>query len=127
MFRRTAPGLEPGGRPGAARHCQVTLAGMSQRHPWQNGRRAWERLYGWHSGIEIGEAADSIAAAEQTLGDVRLVRGLLDTAEMNAVRMARGAGASWTEVATMLGVSRQSAWERWREIDEPSAVGGRRR
>lgn len=43
---------------------------------------------------------------------------------MNAVRAARGAGASWTDVATMLGVSRQSAWERWHEIDEPVPVGG---
>lgn len=62
--------------------------------------------------------------AERALGDVQLVRRLLDLAEMNAVRAARRAGASWTDVATMLGVSRQSAWERWHETDERVSAGG---
>lgn len=64
--------------------------------------------------------------AEKALADIRLVRSLLDMAELNAVRAARQSGASWTDVATMLGVSRQSAWERWREVDERVAAGGAR-
>lgn len=99
---------------------------MSQRSAWQDGRRAWERLNGWHRSSEPSEVKRGIAEAERALTDVRLVRYLLDMAEMNAVRVARRAGASWTDVATMLGVSRQSAWERWREIDEPAASTGSR-
>jgi DNA-binding Lrp family transcriptional regulator len=56
-------------------------------------------------------------AAERALQDIRLVRALLQQAELNAVRTARSGGASWAEVATMLGISRQSAWERWRDLD----------
>jgi biotin operon repressor len=36
---------------------------------------------------------------------------------MNAVKTARQGGSSWAEVATMLGISRQAAWERWRDLD----------
>lgn len=50
------------------------------------------------------------------LGDIRLVRGLLDQAEMGAVRAARRDSRPWAEIATMLGVTRQSAWERWRDL-----------
>lgn len=91
---------------------------MSQRSSWQDGRRAWERLNGWHRSSVSHGPRRGIADAERALGDVQLVRRLLDLAEMNAVRAARGAGASWTDVATMLGVSRQSAWERWRDVDD---------
>jgi hypothetical protein len=52
----------------------------------------------------------------KALGDIRLVRGLLDKVEMGAVRAARREGRSWGEIATMLGVTRQSAWERWRDV-----------
>jgi hypothetical protein len=37
--------------------------------------------------------------------------------ELSTVRQAREAGLSWTEIATSLGVTRQSAWERWHELD----------
>jgi hypothetical protein len=56
------------------------------------------------------------------LVDVGLVRHLLDQAELVAVRTARGQGRSWAEIATRLGVSRQSAWERWRDLDESGPV-----
>jgi hypothetical protein len=52
----------------------------------------------------------------KALGDIRLVRGLLDQAELGAVRAARREGRSWAEIATILGVTRQSAWERWRDL-----------
>jgi hypothetical protein len=53
---------------------------------------------------------------------------MLDQAELEAVRTARRLGKSWAEIATHLGVTRQSAWERWRDLDdspgaEPAAVG----
>jgi hypothetical protein len=79
------------------------------RVPWHEGREAWERLGGRpRSGEE----------ALGALSDIGLVRRLLDQAELEAVRVARRDRKSWAEIATRLGVSRQSAWERWRELDE---------
>ncbi len=89
------------------------------RAPWQDGRRAWQRLNSWHN--EDPQAVpghpDDGDAALAALVDVHLVRGLLDRAELVAVKTARGHGKSWTDIATMLHLTRQSAWERWHDID----------
>jgi hypothetical protein len=84
---------------------------------WQDGRRAWERLVAWHQrGADDGEAALS------ALSDIGAVRRLLEQAELEAVRAARGAGRAWAEIATGLGVTRQSAWEKWRDLDDTPAA-----
>ncbi len=92
---------------------------MSKGHgPWRDGRRAWERLDGWQD--ERGPAAggdDALTA----LADIGFVRHLLDQAELTAVRTARRHRKSWAEIATKLGVTRQSAWERWRDLDDSSS------
>lgn len=103
----------------------VALSGYPDdmgRNPWQDGRRAWARLSGWHQDAPsaLGGAAghpDDGDQALDALGDVGLVRRLLDQAELVAVRTARRHGKSWAEIATRLGVTRQSAWERWRDLD----------
>jgi hypothetical protein len=88
------------------------------RAPWQDGRRAWVRLNGWHQDPEgVPGHPDDGDAALKALSDVHLVRGLLDRAELVAVTTARRHGKSWTEIATMLDMTRQSAWERWRDVD----------
>jgi hypothetical protein len=89
------------------------------RGPWQLGRRAWERLDGWHleRSARSGHPDDGDGALA-ALADVGFVRHLLDQAELVAVRTARRHGKSWAEIATKLGVTRQSAWERWRELDD---------
>jgi hypothetical protein len=88
--------------------------------PWQDGQRAWERLAGWYP--ETPSAAsrhrDDGDRALQALTDIGLARRLLDHVELEAVRTARRHGKSWTEIATRLGVTRQSAWERWRDVDD---------
>jgi DNA-binding Lrp family transcriptional regulator len=87
---------------------------------WQDGQRAWERLQGWpqeRPGMSGGHPDDGDAALG-ALSDVGLVRRLLDEAELEAVRTARGHVKSWAEIAIKLGVTRQSAWERWRDLDE---------
>jgi hypothetical protein len=85
---------------------------------WHEGREAWERL---------ARPARSGEAALAALSDIGLVRRLLDQAELEAVRAARRDRKSWAEIATRLGVSRQSAWERWRDLDdEPAAPAARR-
>jgi transposase-like protein len=96
---------------------------------WQDGRRAWERLKGWHEDAPPSAPGhlDDRAGPLDALADVGLVRRLLDQAELVAVRTARQHGKSWAEIATRLGVTRQSAWERWRDLDEvsgrPAALG----
>jgi hypothetical protein len=79
---------------------------------WDDGLAAWRRLVG-----RSGTGEDALDA----LSDVGLIRRLLDQAELDAVRDARRAGKSWAEIATRLGMTRQSAWERWRELDEQPA------
>jgi hypothetical protein len=91
---------------------------MAGRSTWQDGRRAWQKLNGWHQAPDDTPGHRTTPeAAEEALQHIRLIRSLLDQAEMNAVRTARHGGASWAEIATMLGVTRQSAWERWRDLD----------
>lgn len=86
--------------------------------PWVEGREAWRRLSEWiQSNARDGD--DALRA----LGDVGLARRLLDQAEFEAVRDARRRGRSWSEIAVRLGVTRQSAWERWRDVDEDTAPG----
>jgi len=90
------------------------------RSPWQDGRRAWERLNGWHQegpGARPGHPDDGDGALT-ALADVCRVRHLLDQAELVAGKTARRHGKSWAEIATKLGVTRQSAWERWRDLDD---------
>jgi hypothetical protein len=88
------------------------------RAPWQDGRRAWSRLNGWHQDPKaVPGHPDDGDAALKALSDVHLVRGLLERAELVAVTAARRHGKSWTEIATMLDMTRQSAWERWRDVD----------
>lgn len=77
--------------------------------------RAWERLTRWLSAEPSGDGA------VDALDDIGVVRRLLDQAELNAVRTARQHGKSWAEIATRLGVSRQSAWEKWRDVDDEAA------
>lgn len=84
--------------------CQANLTVMS---------KSWKRLGPWLPG---GEPPDDGDAALRALADVAEVRRSLEQAELSAVRAARRRGRSWTEIATMLTISRQSAWERWREL-----------
>jgi hypothetical protein len=80
----------------------------------------WKRLGPWLPG---GEPVNDGAAALRALADVAEARRALDQAELVAVRVARRHRKSWTEIATMLTISRQAAWERWRELDaEPDST-----
>lgn len=91
---------------------------------WDEGRRAWDRLAGWNRDLpSAGAHADDGEGALDALGDVGLVRRLLDQAELGAVRASRRHGRSWAEIATRLGVTRQSAWERWRDLDDAATAG----
>src|SRR3954454_11182002 len=77
---------------------------------------AWERLQRWRAGRRAAgdEALDALA-------DIGELRRYLDQAELAGVRVARRDGRSWTEIATQLGITRQSAWEKWRDLDDAAA------
>ncbi len=87
---------------------------MSERDPWHDGHELWSGLRAWFDDA----AARSGPAALDALSDISSLRRLLDRAELAAVAAARRAGQSWAEIATRLGVTRQSAWERWRDLDD---------
>jgi hypothetical protein len=95
------------------------------RGPWQAGRSAWERLRGWHQHGPLAKPShpDDGPGALAALADIGLLRHLLDQAELVAVRTARKHRKSWAEIATQLGVTRQSAWERWRDLDDEQPTG----
>ena len=89
---------------------------MSLSDAWEQARQAWRRLAS--SSKRATEDDDGLA----TLSDIGVVRRMLDQAELSAVRTARQHGRSWAEIATHLGVTRQSAWERWRDLDDSRGV-----
>jgi transposase-like protein len=100
--------------------CQAILTAVSLSDAWEQARQAWRRLA---SSEGRSEDDDGLAS----LSDIGVVRRMLDQAELAAVRAARSRGKSWAEIATHLGVTRQSAWERWRDLDDvPSGSQPRR-
>lgn len=97
-----------------------------QEDRWSAARAARERLERWLAGAEGaggtgGTGTTDGTASLDALGDVAVLRHALDLAELAAVRAARAAGRSWAEIATMLGITRQSAWEKWRDLDGEDA------
>src|ERR1700733_1532230 len=85
---------------------------MTLSDAWDQARQAWRRLAA--SSEWASEDDDGLAS----LSDIGVVRRMLDQAELAAVRTARRHGKSWAEIATHLGIARQSAWERWRDLDD---------
>jgi len=77
----------------------AALTGLKRRHP-DTTDEAWQQ------------------EVLSTLRCVQQIRQKCDHTELNTVREARKADLSWTEIAGALGVTRQSAWERWHELDE---------
>jgi hypothetical protein len=84
----------------------------------------WKRLARWDTeGLDADPSPESRGqAAVDALADIAAMRRQLDRAEFTAVRRARRSGKSWAEIATMLGVTRQSAWERWRDVDDEHEI-----
>ena len=72
------------------------------------------RISQWQEALaHLQDAVNSFPGTSATLANVRFARELLDDIESQAVWSARESGSSWAEIAAMLAVTRQSAWERW--------------
>lgn len=91
-----------------------------RRSRWQDGGRAWARLNSWFLVFRDpgNYPAPNGQDAATALADVALTRHLLDELELHLVRTARKDSVPWSEIATQLGVSRQTVWEKWRDLDE---------
>ena len=95
--------------------CKLTLTGMAR---YSGGPVTHRALTGPKR--RYSDTTDQAWQQELllTLRCVQEIRQKCDHTELGTVRQARKAGLSWTEIATALGVTRQSAWERWRELDK---------
>lgn len=49
------------------------------------------------------------------LAEMMRLRGVLDDAMTTAVAGMRANGFSWAEIGAAVGMTRQSAWEKWRQ------------
>jgi integrase len=77
---------------------------------------------------QLTEQAFSAAEPEHRLRAISTLRAELDDLELDAVRSAVRAGASWSEVAGALGVSKQSAHKRYaKQITAEAPPAPRRR
>ena len=77
----------------------------------RNAAGSWSSADGWKR---------EVLATMSAIGEVRRS---CDSTELVTVRYARKAGMSWTEIAAALGITRESAWARWSEIDETLPPG----
>lgn len=103
---------------------QDTLTGVS-RFREEDARRALVRLSSWYrlyrgqvpsSSTTLGrESAPSRAL--DALADIEMIRQMLEEVELAGVTSARVNGDSWTQIGRAIGTTKQSAWEKWREID----------
>ena len=75
------------------------------------------------TGVTLANPQAWKAEVITTLMAIQQVRQTCDHTELSTVKYARKSGLSWTEIAAALGVTRQSAWERWHEIDEALPKG----
>lgn len=92
---------------------------MAGKSPWQDGRRAWENQLNHWWQYEPAKLTEPLWAQNslEALEKVRLVRGLLDQAELHMVMTARLHGKSWVEIATRLGTDAETARAKWGETD----------
>jgi hypothetical protein len=76
-------------------------------------RKPQLRIVGSGRDITLRLLGDWEAAPLDGLCQSARVCAALDKLQRNLVDQARQAGRSWTEIGASLGVSRQSAWERF--------------
>lgn len=81
-----------------------------ERSQGQVLRDDFEAMMDWYQ--------DARGSATEALGHVASLKRELETVEAITVKNARLDGATWQDIATILGVTRQSAWNKYRNVDE---------
>jgi len=75
-------------------------------------RRA-EALERWSDDVDAADLVEAKTASLRTIAELVEQRDDLDSALLDAVRAARGADRSWSEIGAMLGVSKQAAQRKY--------------
>jgi hypothetical protein len=76
-------------------------------------RRRQLRIVGIGRDTKLRLVGDWQEAPLEGLCQSARVAGALDKLQRQLVKQARSAGRSWTEIGSALGISKQSAWERF--------------
>jgi len=68
-----------------------------------------DALERWADDVDAGDLVEAKTAALRTIAELVEQRDDVDTALLEAIRDARTADRSWSEIGAMLGVSKQAA------------------
>jgi hypothetical protein len=69
----------------------------------------------WREWLRLSRAQDSDPL--EIVRVASMFERYFDAVKTEAVKTAKATGHSWEEISTLLGVSRQSAWERYRRAE----------
>ena len=72
-----------------------------------------EALERWADDVNDDDLVEANTAALRTIAELVEQRDDVDTALLNAIRDARNADRSWSEIGAMLGVSKQAAQRKY--------------
>lgn len=67
----------------------------------------------WADHVDVEDLVEANTAALRTIAELVEQRDDVDTALLDAIREARNADRSWSEIGAMLGVSKQAAQRKY--------------
>ena len=67
----------------------------------------------WADEVDVGNLVEAKTAALRTIAELAEQRDDIETALLDAVRDARKADRSWSEIGAMLGVTKQAAQRKY--------------
>ncbi len=72
-----------------------------------------DALERWAEDVDAGDLVEADTAALRTIAELVEQRNVVDSALLDAIRKAREADRSWSEIGAMLGVSKQAAQRKY--------------
>jgi hypothetical protein len=75
--------------------------------------RQADALERWADKVDANDLVETNTAALRTIAELVMQRDDVDTALLDAIREARVADRSWSEIGAMLGVSKQAAQRKY--------------
>lgn len=73
-------------------------------------------LEAWADTVETGDLVVADTQSLRVIAELAEQRGELDAALVEAIRSARRADRSWSEIGAMLGVSKQAAQRKYSKV-----------
>ncbi len=77
-------------------------------------------LEAWAHGVDPNDLAEAKTSALRVIAELVEQRNEVDDGLADAVRAARDAGRSWSEIAAMLGVTKQAAQQKYGPLSTAS-------